>query len=48
MNDDNKYIHFGDLRYQDYTKHQDNERRKRYIGRANKIKGDWKKDKYTK
>ena len=47
MNDDNKYIHFGDLRYEDYTKHQDEERRKRYIGRATKIKGNWKKDKYS-
>jgi hypothetical protein len=36
MNDDEKYIHFGDLRYEDYTKHQDEERRKRYIGRAKK------------
>ena len=23
MNDDHNYIHFGDLRYEDYTKHQD-------------------------
>ena len=23
MNDDHKYLHFGDLRYEDYTKHQD-------------------------
>ena len=47
MNDDNKYIHFGDLRYQDFTKHQDEERRKRYNGRAKKIKGNRKKDKYS-
>ena len=47
MNDDNKLVHFGDLRYQDYTKHQDEERRKRYIGRATKIKGNWKSDKYS-
>ncbi len=31
MNDDNKYIHFGDLRYSDYTKHQDKERLKRFL-----------------
>ena len=47
MNDNNKLVHFGDLRYQDYTKHQDEERRKRYIGRATKIKGNWKSDKYS-
>ena len=23
MNDDHKYIHFGDNRYEDFTKHQD-------------------------
>ena len=47
LNDDNKYIHFGDKRYQDFTKHNDLERRKRYIDRATKIKGNWKKDKYS-
>ena len=47
MNDDNKYIHFGDSRFEDYTKHQDEERRKRYLSRATKIKGNWKKDKYS-
>jgi hypothetical protein len=45
--DGQKMIHFGGAMYEDYTKHQDNERRKRYIGRATKIKGDWKKDKYS-
>ena len=47
LNDDNKYIYFGDSRYQDYTKHNDLERRKRYLDRATKIKGNWKKDKYS-
>ena len=27
MNDDNKLVHFGDQRYEDYTKHKDNTRR---------------------
>jgi hypothetical protein len=39
LNDDNKYIHFGDKRYEDFTKHNDLERRKRYLDRATKIKG---------
>ena len=47
MNDDHKYIHFGDSRYEDFTKHQDKERLKYYLSRATKIKGDWKKDKYS-
>ena len=47
LNDDNKYVHFGDNRYTDYTIHNDLERRKRYLNRATKIKGNWKKDKYS-
>ena len=47
MNDDHKYIHFGDLRYEDFTKHQDLNRLKNYLSRATKIKGNWKKDKYS-
>jgi len=47
LNDDNKYIHFGDSRYMDYTIHNDPERRKRYLNRASKIRGEWKKDKYS-
>ncbi len=45
LNDDNNYIHFGDSRYEDYTKHQDKERLKNYLSRATKIKGNWKRDK---
>ena len=41
MNDDNKLVHFGDLRF------EDKERLKRYLDRATKIKGNWKKDKYS-
>ena len=47
MNDENELVHFGDLRFEDYTKHQDKERLKRYLDRATKIKGNWKKDKYS-
>ncbi len=47
MNVDQKYIHFGDLRYEDYTKHQDKDRLKNYLRRATKIKGNWRKDKYS-
>ena len=47
LNDDNKYVHFGDNRYEDYTINNDLERRKRYLNRARNIKGNWKKDKYS-
>ena len=47
MNDDHNFIHFGDLRYEDYTKHQDLKRLNNYLSRATKIKGNWNKDKYS-
>ena len=47
LNDNNKYVHFGDSRYMDYTKHNDPERLKNYLSRATNIKGNWKKDKYS-
>ena len=45
--DTNKFIHFGSIAYEDYTKHQDLSRQKRYIIRATNINGDWKSDKYS-
>ncbi len=42
-----KYIHFGDVRYEDFTKHRDDKRRLNYLNRATHIKGDWKKNKYS-
>lgn len=42
-----KYIHFGSIDYQDFTSHQDQQRRQRYLQRANNIRGDWKHDKYS-
>jgi acid phosphatase class B len=47
LNDNNKYVHFGDSRYEDFTKHQDLNRLNNYLSRATKIKGNWKKDKYS-
>ena len=43
----NKYSHFGQIGYEDFTKHKDIERRNNYLNRATKIKGNWKKDKYS-
>ena len=43
----NKFIHFGSIAYEDFTKHQDKERQKAYIIRASNIRGDWRADKYS-
>ena len=43
---DGKSIHFGST-MEDFTKHQDESRRKSYIARAKGIKGDWKSNKYS-
>jgi GTPase Era involved in 16S rRNA processing len=42
-----KAIHFGQIGYEDYTKHNDNERKKAYLARATKIRGSWKDDPYS-
>jgi hypothetical protein len=42
MNDENKWIHFGNLGYEDYTKHLNEQRRLNYLKRSTKIKGNWK------
>ena len=39
--------HFGDMSYQDYTKHQDKDRQLKYLTRANAIRGNWKNDKFS-
>jgi len=45
--DGNKYIHFGDINSEDYTKHKNEKRRASYLARAKGIKGDWKKNKFS-
>lgn len=42
-----KYIHFGAVGYEDFTKHQDPKRRDNYLNRSASIKGNWKNDKYS-
>jgi len=42
-----KWIHFGQIPYEDYTKHRDITRRRNYLIRSGKIRGDWKKHKYS-
>jgi len=43
----NKWVNFGQLGYEDYTKHKDKTRRKNYLARSLKIKGNWKKNPYS-
>ena len=47
MNDKKKFIHFGQLGYEDFTKHLDLQRRDTYLKRATKIKGNWKSDPFS-
>ncbi len=43
------WVHFGTMKppMEDATKHQDLERRRRYLARATKIKGNWKENPYS-
>jgi hypothetical protein len=42
-----KWINFGQLGYEDYTKHRDTKRRRNYLARTESIRGNWKKNKYS-
>ena len=44
---DGKIVHFGQMGYEDFTKHQDTNRRDRYLKRATNIKGKWKDNKFS-
>lgn len=43
-----KWIEFGQIGYENFTKHKDKSRRKNYLTRSGKMKGDWKKNKYSR
>lgn len=47
MSPSGKLVHFGQMGYEDFTKHKDKKRRASYLRRASKIKGDWKADKFS-
>jgi hypothetical protein len=44
---DGKIVHFGQMGYEDFTKHKNKTRRKNYLTRSRKIRGNWKSDKYS-
>jgi hypothetical protein len=42
-----KWVNFGQLGYEDFTKHKDRKRRKNYLTRTKSIRGNWKKNKFS-
>ena len=46
-NPQGRLINFGNIEYEDYTKHKNDDRRERYLKRSTKIKGNWKDDPYS-
>ena len=42
-----KWISFGQMQYEDFTKHNDKKRQANYLKRASNIKGDWKDNPYS-
>lgn len=42
-----KWVHFGNIDYEDYTYHRDPERRRNYLARSGGISGKWKSDPYS-
>jgi hypothetical protein len=45
--DTNKLVHFGQMGFEDFTKHRDEKRRDNYLTRTANIKGDWRENKYS-
>jgi hypothetical protein len=43
----NKWVNFGQIGYEDYTKHHDKNRRKNYLTRTKYMRGNWKKNRYS-
>ena len=42
-----RWVHFGQLGYEDFTKHGDLKRRRNYLTRSGKIRGNWRKNPYS-
>ena len=47
LNSSGKVVNFGQMGYEDYTKHNDPIRRNSYLRRSKNIKGKWKADEYS-
>lgn len=42
-----KWVNFGQIGYEDFTKHKDMKRRHNYLTRTKSMRGDWKSNKYS-
>ena len=47
LDPNNKIIHFGQMGYEDYTKHKDPIRQQSYLKRTANMRGNWKDNKYS-
>ena len=47
QNEQGKFVHFGLMPYEDYTKHRNTERQHRYLRRAMNIRGRWALNPYS-
>jgi hypothetical protein len=43
----NKWVHFGQMGYEDFLKHNDLDRRERYLKRATNMKGEWRDNPFS-
>jgi hypothetical protein len=43
----NKWVHFGQIGYEDYTRHKNLTRRQNYLTRTNGMRGNWRRNKYS-
>ena len=43
----NKWVNFGQIGYEDYTKHHDKKRRKNYLTRTKSMRGNCKNNRYS-
>lgn len=42
-----KWVNFGQMGYEDFTKHHDKQRRQNYLTRTKYMRGDWKNNRYS-
>jgi len=42
-----KWVNFGQMGYEDYTKHHNKKRRHNYLNRSRSIRGNWKQNRYS-
>ena len=47
QDDKGHWVHFGQIPYEDFTKHKNLTRRKNYLTRSARIRGNWRKKKYS-